>query len=173
MKLEKLSQHLFDFHDITFYGDEDDSSAEEWIDEPESWRRKGTPTPITSESENEVSDNEVYPSQLDSENEVLENNSNDKDKEPTLVHQLQTPPANHRNSYSSSDSSSGNISSGQSKKKSRSSRTFDKFNTKLSTVESKAETDQQKNESRFKTLDENQTEAKNHLHTLNGKMDVH
>ena len=99
-------------------------------------KRNGSPTCDTAES-----DNEVYTSQPDSEFEALENTSQNEDKEPTLVHQLQTPPAKHRNSDSSSDSSSGNISSGRSKKKSRSSRTIDKFNTKLSTVESKAETD--------------------------------
>ena len=35
----------------------------------------------------------------------------------------------------------------------------------------KAETDQQRNESRIKTLDENQIEVRNHLYTLNGKLD--
>ena len=35
----------------------------------------------------------------------------------------------------------------------------------------KAETDQQRNESRIKTLDENQIEIINHLYTLNSKLD--
>ena len=57
MNLEKLSDHLLNFHNVSFYGDEDDDPAEEWIDQADSWKRSGSPSPITSESENEVSDN--------------------------------------------------------------------------------------------------------------------
>ena len=97
--------------------------------------------------------------------------SQKEDEEPTLVHQLPPPSAKLRNSDSSSDSSFGSISSGRSKKKSHSRRTLDRFSTKLITVENKAETDQQRNDSRFESLDENQTEVKNHLNTLDVKMD--
>ena len=159
MNLAKLSQHLLDGHDLFFMGEEDDSTFDDWICAESMWKTMGSPTYDTTESENEV----------------LENTSQNEEKEPTLVQQLPPTFAKVRNSDSSSDSSSGNISSSRSKKKSHSKRTLDRVDTKINTLVNKAETDQQRNDSRFKTLDENQTEVKNHLykfeHTLNGKLD--
>ena len=106
MNLEKLSQHLFDHHGIQF-GEENDDPAEEWIEVADSWRRKGTPTPITSESENEVS----------------EDDSKQEEEELTIVPQLHPSIIQERNSDISSESSSGNTSNSKSRKKSKSLRT--------------------------------------------------
>ena len=102
MILEKLSQHLLDAHDIAFFGRDYDDNDEGWIFQSVEWKRMGSPTCVTSESENEVS----------------EHTYQDEEEEPTLVPQLAPTIAKISNSDSSSDSSSGNISQGQSKKKS-------------------------------------------------------
>ena len=45
------------FHCLAFAGQDYDDLAQEWIDTARIWREEGYTMPITSESENEVSDN--------------------------------------------------------------------------------------------------------------------
>ena len=54
MNLEKLSDHLLNFHDLSFYNDEDDDDAENWIHQSENWIKRGCPSAITSESMGKV-----------------------------------------------------------------------------------------------------------------------
>ena len=75
MKLEKLSMHLFDFHSICFDGKDYDAPDEDWIYAEISWKEQGESIPITSESENEVP----------------EDDSNQEKEEPTVVPQF--PPS--------------------------------------------------------------------------------
>ena len=67
--------------------------------------------------------------------------------------------ARTRDSDSSSDNSSGNISQGNSKKKSHNRRTVERLESKLNTLAIKAETVQQNTDSEFETLGENQSEV--------------
>ena len=125
------------------------------------WKRMGSPTVVTSESENEASDY-VY------QNEDC--TFQDEEEEPTIVQQLTPSISQTRNSDSSSDNSSGNVSQGYSKKKSRNRRTVERLESKVNTMVNTAETVQHDNDSKFETLGENQSEANNHLRILNDNM---
>ena len=116
MTLEKLTFHLFAYHDICYLEDEFD--LDKWYEAEECWN--GEPTPATSDSENEVGTVE----------EVIEDSY-----APKLPILLPRP----KESGNSSDSSSYNSSSSQKKKvkKSQAKRITDRYEAKIHELEEK------------------------------------
>ena len=116
MDLAKLSVHMSMHHSIAFVGDEDDDPVQEWIDVAEGWKKGGRTSPYSSaESGNEVSN-------IQSEEEQQPHSDNEQVSPP--VTKLSSSKVKH--SDSSSDSSSGNVSNGKSKKRLKNARTADK-----------------------------------------------
>ena len=152
-----LTQNLSDFHCISFAGQDYDDPAQEWIDTARIWKEEGYTMPITSESENEVSENAS-----DNEQEIA---SDKEQEESTVVPQLPPSIIRERHSDSSSDSSSGKSSNSKSKKKSKNDRNYDKISAKYEALRQqnkarfiKNEAAQQQNIAKITEVLENQLE---------------